>query len=295
MLRRQRGVVADWQAREIGLSRASMVRASRTDWTQISPHVFAADEADPDSARLRMAAVLECGPGALLAGRSALLECGWRAAGYADDSIDVIVPRGRRLRSRGAPLWLRRHHPEEEVRGAGSPARTSASRAAIDAAAWARSPREVLFLLTTAAQQRLTTPDAMRQALEARARVRNAPLIREVLEEIEFGVTSVSESTFLRECRRRGLPRPRMQTARRDAQGRRRFTDAEFTLPDGRTLIVEVDGIGHLAIDAWHADITRHNGLMVSTGALILRVTNWELGHDPDPFFALLCPLFDPA
>ncbi|MGB7982855.1 MAG: hypothetical protein WCF36_18895 [Candidatus Nanopelagicales bacterium] len=295
MLRRQRGVLADWQAREVGLSRDSLLRASRTSWTQLSPHVFAADETDPDSARLRMAAVLECGPGALLAGRSALLESGWRAAGHSEDCVDVIVPRGRRLRSRGAPLWLRRHHPEDEVRGAGSPARTSTNRAAIDAAAWARSPREALFLLTSAAQQRLTTPGAMRQVLEDRARVRNAPVIRQVLAEIEFGVTSVSEATFMRECRRRGLPQPRMQTSRRDAQGRRRFTDAEFTLPDGRTLIVEVDGIGHLAIDTWHADITRQNGLTISTGALILRVTNWELEHDPDPFFAVMCPLFDPA
>ena len=295
VLHRQRGVIADWQARDIGVSRDSLLRASRTSWTQISPHVFAAGELDLDGARLRMAAVLECGPGALLAGRSALVEAGWRVDGRTDHVVDVIVPPGRRLRARGTPGWLRRHHPADEVLGVGCPARTSAPRAAIDAAAWARSPREVLFLLASTAQQRLCTPHAMRRSLEERARVRNAPVIRDVLDEIESGATSVPEATFLRECRRRGLPPPRMQTSRRDARGRRRFTDAEFSLPNGGTLIVEVDGVGHLTVESWHADIARHNGLSVTTGAMILRVTGWELRHDPDPFFAILCPLLDPA
>ncbi len=79
-----------------------------------------------------------------------------------------------------------------------------------------------------------------------------------------------------------------MQTRRVDAHGARRRTDAEFHLPDGRLVIVETDGVGHLSADAWHADITRHNALSVHTGALILRVTGWAIHSDPAPFFGLL-------
>ena len=82
-----------------------------------------------------------------------------------------------------------------------------------------------------------------------------------------------------------------MQTRRIDALGGRRRTDAEFRLPDGRLVIVEIDGVGHLAVDAWHADLARHNALTVSTGGLILRVTGWEVRNNPDAFFGLLAPL----
>ena len=81
-----------------------------------------------------------------------------------------------------------------------------------------------------------------------------------------------------------------MQTRRR-ARGRNRITDAEFVLPDGRLLIVEIDGIGHLEVSSWHADISRQNALALSTGAVILQVTGWEVHHDPDQFFTLLLDL----
>jgi very-short-patch-repair endonuclease len=52
--------------------------------------------------------------------------------------------------------------------------------------------------------------------------------------------------------------------------------------------IVEIDGIGHLDVAAWHSDIARHNELALDTGAVILRVSGWEIRNDPDPFFDLL-------
>lgn len=290
LLARQRGVIGDWQARDVGLSRERLRRACRSGWQQVSPHVFADREGDISVDQMRVVAVLESGPGSLLAGRSALAEAGWR--GSDDGYVDVLVPRGRRRRAPGAPAWLRAHHPRDEPPGQGDPARTSAARAAIDAAAWARGPRAVLVVLASTAQQRLATPRRMRAELARWPRMRNAALIREVLDELDAGVTSSAEAAFRRECRRRGLPEPRMQTRRRDATGGARFTDAEFDLPDGRLLIVEIDGIGHLGVAEWHADIARQNGLVVTTGALVLRVPGWAVRHDPDPFFENLQGFF---
>lgn len=293
LLRRQRGMIADWQAAELGISRRTLVRACAVGWMRVCPHVFADRDGDLSTAQLRVAGALECGPWALLSGRSAMAEAGWRA----DDEreIDVIAPRGARHRAAPRPRWLRVHHPEDEVRGSGCPARTGMPRACIDAAAWAHTPAQVLFLLTSAAQQRLVTPSQLRGELEARRRVRNAPLIREALASMVDGVTTVGEGRFLRECRRRGLPKPRMQVARRADGGRRRVVDAEFRTWDGRTVIVEIDGVGHLEVGTWHDDMQRHNGLVAGTDSLVLRVSNWQVEHDPTPFFDLLVSLVLPA
>ena len=103
-----------------------------------------------------------------------------------------------------------------------------------------------------------------------------------------MGVTSTSEADFLRACRSRGLQTPRMQV-RRVAGGRRRRVDAEFRLPDGRVLMVEIDGVAHMDVRQWEADLIRQNEkLTAETGALVLHVTGWQIRHDPDAFFDLL-------
>ena len=98
----------------------------------------------------------------------------------------------------------------------------------------------------------------------------------------------MGELDFARECRRRRLPEPQLQVARRDAAGKRRFTDAEFIRPDGRIVMVEIDGAGHMSADSWLADMERHNDLALVTDALVLRVATWQLRHDPEPFFERL-------
>ena len=287
----QRGLIADWQTEAVGLNRRRLMRACHCGWRQVTPHVFARDTSDPTASQIRQAGLLEAGPGAALAGRSALFEAGWR--GTDEGYVDVALDRKVRWRSRSPVPWLRLHFPVAPPRITGHPSRTSPPRSAIDAAAWARTAREALVILVSSAQQRLVTPEQLRRELESRGRIPNRRRIADALAELEGGATSSNEAAFLRECRRRGLPTPRMQTPRR-ARGRNRITDAEFVLPDGRLLIVEIDGIGHLEVSSWHADISRQNELALSTGALILRVTGWEVHHDPDPFFDMVVDLMNP-
>jgi very-short-patch-repair endonuclease len=147
------------------------------------------------------------------------------------------------------------------------------------------------MIVVSSAQQRLASPRLLQREINGRQRITNRRWIEEALLALSDGAHSTHEADFLRECRRRGLPTPRMQTRRIDALGGRRRTDAEFRLADGRLVIVEIDGVGHLAVDSWHADLSRHNALTVSTGALILRVTGWEIRNNPDAFFGLLTPL----
>lgn len=285
LLIQQRSVIASWQAVSVGLTPRQLRWACRTGWQPVTAHTFLAAEGDITEAQMRVAGVLEAGPDAALAGCSALIEAGW--TGDPNGYVDVIVARGHRSRRTRPPRWLRMHTTLDVPRRRGAPPRTPAARAAVDAGSWARSARERLFILASTAQQRLATVEQMRRELESRPNLAWAAQMRDTLDEVDGGATSTHEADFRRECRRRGLPEPRMQVRRR-AGGRGRRTDAEFTMPSGRLVIVEIDGVAHMDVAQWLADMTRQNDLSVETGALILHLGGWDLRHDPDPFFSLL-------
>lgn len=292
LLMTQRSIVAAWQAPTVGLTRRQLTWALRTGWQRVTSQTYLARQGDITQAELRMAGVLEAGPDAALAGCSALVEAGW--SGPDDGYVHVLVARGHRSRFVPPPAWLRVHstiHPPQRL---GFPTRVNAARAAIDAAAWAGSRRARMVTLTSAAQQRLVTVRELRRELAVRPRVRGAHAMHQILDDISGGSTSSGEVAFRRGCRARGLPDPRMQVRRR-AGGRMRCTDAEFHLPDGRLLIVEIDGVAHMDVSQWCDDLDRQNALAATTGALVLRVTTWELREDAEPFFALLASLLIPA
>ncbi len=287
LMLRQRDLIADWQASEVGIAPRNLRRACGRGWRQHGFHVFSDRDTDLTGAQRRMAAVLEFGPEALLTGRAALVEHGWSLE--AGDHVDLIVARSLRGRRHPDLPWLRLHTTLATLPGRhGVPPRVGVAQAAIDAAAGARTAREALLVIVSVAQQRLASPQGLRREALSRPRLAHRRWIDEALRELHEGATSTSEADFLRECRRRGLPRPRMQTRRVDARGGRRRTDAEFRAHDGRLVIVEIDGAGHLEVAQWHSDLARHNELAVATGALSLRVTGWEVRNDPDPFFTLL-------
>ena len=81
----------------------------------------------------------------------------------------------------------------------------------------------------------------------------------------------MSELDFIGLCRRHGLPDPRLQVVRRDRDGRRRWLDAVFDLPDGRELVVEVDGAAHLCVQQYADDLDRTIELVID-GKTVVRV-----------------------
>jgi hypothetical protein len=286
LLREQRGVIATWQLASVGMS-AKQVRAARgSGWQAITPRTLLAARTQPTSDQFRVAGVLEAGPDAALTGCSALIETGW--SGRDSGAVDVTVARGHRSRRVPGPSWLRVHSSVDVPRRGGTPPRVPTQRAVVDAATWARTPRERMFIMVTSVQQRLVTPAAIRGELARRGRLNHSRDMVAILDDVEHGVTSTSEADFLRECRARGLPTPRMQVAR-TAGGRRRRIDAEFRLPDGRVVLVEIDGLAHLHPGQWHADLRRQNELAVADpGAIFLHISSWQVRYEPDPFFDVL-------
>lgn len=287
----QRWVLGTWQAEKVGITRRRIEReVAQGMWQRPTPRTVLTLPINPAPEHLRMAAVLELGPHAVLGGIGSLMESGW--TGEDAGHTDIIVPRRANLSGRSIPRWIR---PRYAIAGStlvDPVPRTSPQHAVIDAASWARSDREAAFLILSTVQQRITTVDALTDALDKRRRISRLALIRDVVCEARAGISSIPEREFARACADRHLPPPRRQTRRKDARGRLRYTDAEFDLPDGRMLIVEIDGAGHLDAEKSGADTVRNSALARATGAHVIAVTSFVLQHDPDPFFAELSAWF---
>jgi hypothetical protein len=86
----------------------------------------------------------------------------------------------------------------------------------------------------------------------------------------------LSEIDLARLCRKFGLAPPRQQSRRRGSNGQLRFLDAEWDLPDGQVLVLEVDGAHHLQVQHWEADMRREREVVIS-GRRVLRATSYEV------------------
>ncbi len=152
--------------------------------------------------------------------------------------------------------------------------------AALVFAAYEPVTRTAYGLLNAVVQQRLTTPHDLERWIGRLRPLRRARPFRRLLAEMVGGVQSVAELDVSRMCRAYNLPLPRRQTKRRDSSGRIRYTDAEWCMPDGRIVVLEVDGAFHMDVAHWGDDIERERGL-VAAGAVVLRCTALELRDDP--------------
>jgi very-short-patch-repair endonuclease len=229
-------------------------------------------------------AVLAAGPGALLAGLTAMVEGGVR--GLRDTTLRILIPAARsstdRLPRFPADMPLVRVHRSrvlpDEHRCAGPPPRTTMARSIIDAAVWARSADQARTVLATACQQRRVTAAEVFDALAVTPTVRRHSLIRDTLADIDGGAHALSEIDLVELCRRHRLPVPDLQERRCDADGRVRYLDAYWR---HWSLHAEVDGAHHMEAGHWAADMLRQNQIWIS-GDRILRFPAWLVRAHPD-------------
>ncbi len=234
----------------------------------------------------RAAALVNCGPRAVLTSFTALDEFG--LTGWARPEVHVLVPQGARLRA-VSELAVHVHYTApwgEPVLQPNRPLHRLAPALVLAAASFTH-PRPGCALVAAAVQQRLITPDAILSAIEQSPHCRHHAALVSAAHDIGQGAHALSEIDFVRLCRTHGLPPPAQQRIRRDRYGRRRYLDAEFRRADGRLVIVEVDGALHLAPEHWWADQSRQNDLSIS-GALILRFPSVVVRHEPGAVVAQL-------
>ena len=195
--------------------------------------------------------------------------------------IDLLGPRGGRVEPFGSAVL---HTSRRMItRIDGFPAKTSHEISVLHAVAWAETDKQARFFALWAVQRRLVELESLyRVAASSPADLNFRRAVR-LLAPLEPGVTTLTELEFLRQCRRRGLPEPKRQVEVVGSDGRRRFLDFVFEVK-GATLIVEIDGRGHLEPGQHVDDIHRDNSF-AATSSRIVRVPAYELFGNCDRYF----------
>jgi very-short-patch-repair endonuclease len=249
---RQHGVVTTAQLRDLGLvSEAVTRRVQAGRLHRLYRGVYAVGHTNVSRHGRWLAAVLACGPGAVLSHRSAAAL--WEIRPQSSGPIELTVP-GSAGRARRSGLVLHRSQclePGETTRTHAIPATTPAR--------------------TLADLRRVLPPDHLDAA------IRRAETLR-----LDIGVQpgykldltrSELERRFLRLCRRHRLPLPEVNVQ----------VDSFIIdfLWQEHSLIVEVDGFRHHGTrSAFEADRARDARLKL-LGYSVLRFTHRQLSDDP--------------
>jgi hypothetical protein len=230
------------------------------------------------AAQHRRAALIDSGPRAVLTSFTAAEV--WGLRGWERREVHVLVPNGaRRPTLTGVVVHQTSAWSATDIAAARRLHRLAPSL--VLGASSFPTARPGCGLLAAAVQQRLLGADQLRAALRAAPRARHRTALVSAVDDIAQGAQALSEIDFVRLCRRHGLPTPARQAVRVGPGGRRRYLDAEWLLPDGRRVAVEVDGALHLSARQWQADQLRQNEIVLD-GTLVLRFPSVVVRADPE-------------
>jgi len=276
----QSGVLSEPTLRELEVTRAfvrNQVRAGR--WAERTSSVYTTTTGPLSREQLLWVALEHAGPKALLGGLTATQILGMK--NWSRDEVTVLVEQElsfdpvagvRYFRTRRSLSAMR--HPTQSPRAA------RLEPAILLFAAHDPSTRTALGAITATVQQQLTTPTNLLEWTRNLRPLRRAAAIRELLADVSGGSQSLAEIDVLRLCRAWDMVPPRRQKKRRDRSGRLRFTDCEWDLPDGRVLVLEIDGGFHIDVENYTDDVQRHRGLTTDR-RIVVRCTTYEVRHEP--------------
>jgi hypothetical protein len=276
---RQHGLVSQRQLNELGVSRATVrnqLRARR--WAQHTSSVFSTTTGPLTWDQRLWRAVLHAGPSSILGGLTAAKVHGLR--NWDRDEITVLVANPLSFEPLEGVRFFRTRRALADLR---APSRLPVCRVAPAVLLFAAHEpvhRTAHGAVAAVVQQRLTTVPDLAAWLERLHPLRGARGFRALLGDIGDGAQSLAEVDLRRACRRHHVRLPDGQRPRRDRRGRRRYTDAEWRLPDGRTLLLEVDGAFHDDVLQAAADRAR-NRKLTSADRFVVSCTAYELRHDP--------------
>jgi hypothetical protein len=280
LVSRQSGVLSRPQLTALGFT-ASQIRWAIRDgrWQAFGRRVVVLSNGPLSQAQRESVAVLMLGKPAALAGLSAASAAGLR--GFEAQHVHIVVAHATHA---AAPSWVklhesRRFQPADIALGT-TPPRTRTSRSVIDAATWSERPRRACAILCAAVQQRLLTAEQLATELRVAGHVRHVAIMRDILGDIGGGGHTLAEIDLAPLAHRAGLPPPRRQVLRREGNGKVRWLDATFDLPDGAVLVVEIDGAVHIQPDSWWDDADRQNEVVIG-GQPMLRFPSLTVRLNP--------------
>jgi hypothetical protein len=253
-------------------------------WQMVSDVVVCTTTGTLTREQLMWAGVLHAGRGSAIGGLTALERRGLKH--WHRDEITVLLAKSYNLAPLAGVRFVETRRPVG-LYATGDLATWRTEPAALLFAGYSRSSRTAIGILAAVVQQRLTTPERLLVEIERMRPLRWAKKFKRALGAIVDGAHSLAEMRVVRMCHVHELPLPRQQTKRLDSSGRVRYTDAEWRLPSGRIVILEVDGGFHMESVRWEDDIVRERDL-VATGAIVLRCTDRELVDEPQRVAASL-------
>jgi hypothetical protein len=281
LARRQAGMLARRQLNTLGTNWDAVEREIRAGrWLARTPRVVSTFTGELTTEQGWWLGVLHAGPRSMLGGLTAGVRHG--LAGWERSEVTVLVDDELSFEPVEGIRFFRSRRPYELLRDPrpGIPA-CRLEHAVLLWAGYDAPLRPAYGVLAATVQQRLTTPARMLDAVASLKPLRRAPGFRRMLADVAGGVHSGAERDVARMCRDHGLPLPDRQTARLDADGRRRWTDCEWMLADGSVLLLEVDGSFHMEVTQWTADLRRSRRL-TRGNRTVVRCSAFELRHESD-------------
>lgn len=251
------------------------LRARR--WQRVGRDVFVSHDHGELGHRQRLQVAVKASPhGSALAGPTAAELDGLQGFGASD--VFVTQPCGTRdPRLPGVVVHYSRFLGEPDVHPLRVPRRCRPPRSIVDAAAWTSHDDRARAIVLAGVQQRLVTPEQLRDALSRRGPCLRHALIAETIDDAAGGIASVPEREFAELVRAFHLPEPARQRILQRPDGRR-YLDADWA---EFRLSAEVDGRGHLDVVNWDADLDRANDLVID-GRTLLRFTSYAIRHRPE-------------
>jgi hypothetical protein len=252
-------------------------QVSADRWQRVGEVVICTTTGQLSREQLMWAGVLHAGPWSAIGGLTALERRGLRH--WHRDEITVLLAKSHNLEPLRGVRFVETRRPVS-LYATGHLPTWRTEPAALLFAGYNRSRRTAHGVLAAVVQQRLTTPAKLLTEIGRMQPLRWAKSFKAALGDVSDGSHSLAEMRVVRMCFEHRLPVPDRQTRRVDASGKVRYTDAEWRLPSGKVVILEVDGGFHMEVEHWEDDIMRERDLVV-TGAIVLRCTTRELSDEP--------------
>ena len=276
----QSGILARRQLEALGWTDSHVDHELRFQrWQRPAPGVLALNTGELSDDQRLWVGVLHAGPGAVLSHLTAARRGGLRWVGR--DMIDVLTPKGDLVAPLDGYFFHQTRRPYFRwVHPTSGPPRLPLEHAALLAAERDRNVRRAIGLLAACVQQGLTTTDRLGSTIPMIRKLRHGKTFGLVLGDIAGGAQSFAEINVAKLCEDAGLAGPDRQVVRIDKEGRRRYLDCAWVLPDGRVVVLEIDGSFHSEVRAWWTDMRRERAVVIQ-GDTVLRCSSIELRLEP--------------
>ncbi|MCW3013307.1 MAG: hypothetical protein JWO02_399 [Solirubrobacterales bacterium] len=270
----QRGLIDARQLLECGVSDAQRRHAVATARLHLRHRrVYSVGHRHTTTEGRLLAALLDVGSDAVLAGRPSLVFWGLLKGGSSGDRIEVLAPTHRRS-SRGVTVSRRPFDPRRDVRHRRGVAALSPLAAIADAAG--RLPASlVAAVIEEAAVKGWLHAGATRELLRRVSGRPGARVVRAALGALDPSkgrTRSQLERAFERFCRRHGLPSGKQGVLIDIGDGELREMDVWFA---GARVVVELDGLRFHERGTATVRDRRRDRRLLAAGVRTVRVT-WD-------------------